>query len=214
MLQEIYTFVRSSLANFDSVGAIAPSSQKLATAITDAVAQKQGPASILEVGAGTGVFTKKLVQILGEQDELAICELHPKFMTYLQELAKNHPNFRNFHGKLQFFNTPAQQLEGESRYDFIVSGLPLNAFPPQLVSEILGVLLRLVKPGGWISYFEYIGVRQIKRAYSQGEEKERINEVDRLVTDFIRRYEVYHVPVFWNLPPAYARHCQKHSELD
>lgn len=209
MLSNLYTFLQGTVSDFCTTGAIAPSSPALAKAITTVVAQREKPAYILEVGAGTGVFTKKLVEILRAEDKLDVCEINPNFMKYIQEMAERSPSFKKFPGTIRYLLCPVQQIEGIEKYDFIVSSLPLNAFTPQLVSEILEVLLRLVKPQGWISYFEYIGVRVPKKLLAGRKERERIDGVTKLVTDFIRRYEVYHIPVLCNLPPAYARHCQK-----
>lgn len=209
MLQEIFTFVRGSVSNFGRVGAIAPSSTRLAQAITAHVAHKNGPAKVLEVGAGTGVFTKRLVEILGAGDHLDICELHPEFMQYLQKMGKTHPSFQNFKGSLAFLQMPAQQIQGENCYDFIVCGLPFNGFPPELVQELLGVLLRLVKPGGEISYFEYVAVRKLRKNFALGTERHRAQKVDHLMSNFLHQHEIAHVPVWKNFPPAYVRHCQK-----
>lgn len=209
MWKEIETFWHATFSSFDSVGAIAPSSQALAQAIVREVAGKKKPVRVLEVGAGTGVFTKKLIEILGPGDHLDICELHPPFIQFLQELTAKDPAFVNFRGTFRLLPMPVQKIEGQEAYDYIVSGLPLNAFPPSLVEELLAKLLLLIKPSGWISYFEYIGVRRAKMIFSFGQEEQRIRAVNRIVMNFIRHYEVYHIPVWRNLPPAYARHCQK-----
>jgi phospholipid N-methyltransferase len=209
MWKEVQTFWQATFASFDSVGAIAPSSQALAQAITQQVSQKKGRVRVLEVGAGTGVFTRKLIEILAVEDHLDICELHPPFIQYLQELTTTSPAFINFKGTFRLLPMPVQNISGAAQYDYIVSGLPLNAFEPQLVEDILTHLLKLLKPNGWISYFEYIGVRRLKMVLSFGKDEQRIHGVNHIVTHFIRRYEMYHIPVWHNLPPAYARHCQK-----
>lgn len=209
MLEEFSTFVYCALVNFNSIGAVAPSSQALAKAITARIAQKTTPANVLEVGAGTGVFTKQLIQILGDTDTLDICEINPKFLQYLRNMVYQDPSFKNFKGTVRVLPIPVQTITNFEHYDFIVSGLPLNAFPPELVSEILEVLLKLVKPNGWISYFEYMGIRNLKSLYSGRKEKERVRKVRDVLKQFIDCHQVSCIPVWRNFPPAYTRHCQK-----
>lgn len=209
MFEELSTFVYCAIVNFNTTGAIAPSSKALAKAITAEIGRREQPASVLEVGAGTGVFTRKLAQILGAEDCLDICEVNPKFSRYLGKMIEKEPVFKNFKGKLQLWPVEVQKIPPK-QYDFIVSSLPLNKFTPELVSELLRTLLQLVKPNGWISYFEYMGVREIQNIYCRwGREKERIVKVSEIMRKFIGAYEVYHMPVWRNFPPAYARHCQK-----
>ena len=82
-----------------------------------------------------------------------------------------------------------------------------------MVQKILEVYMRLLKPWGWLSYFEYIGIRTIKQIVSKDDEKQRICEVSRVIKDFIRNNEVFRMKIWFNLPPAYARHCQKRGNV-
>lgn len=209
MFEEFSTFLYCVIGNFNTVGALVPSSHALAKAITLEISRKETPACVLEVGAGTGVFTKRLVQILGKEDHLDICEIAPKFIRYLQKILHEHEDFKNFKGTIDFFTEEVQKIPYKERYDFIISSLPLNRFSPESVAEILEVLVQLAKPKGWISYFEYMGVRKLQSLYSRGEKKARIFKIGELLDKFIAEYEVYHTPVWRNFPPAYARHCQK-----
>ena len=47
-----------------------------------------------------------------------------------------------------------ETLPGETCYDHLISGLPLNIFPSALAREILKVYRRLLAPGGILTYFE------------------------------------------------------------
>ena len=150
----IYTFWRQTLDSFNTTGAIAPSSNSLAKALTCIVARKLEPVRVLEVGAGTGVVTEQLVKVLGPKDRIDICEINPYFVNYLIKKFEEEKNFKNFQGKTDFLPIDVQKIEGEEVYDFIVSSLPLNAFGPEMVQKILEVYMRLLKPWGWLSYFE------------------------------------------------------------
>lgn len=204
-----YTFLSQTFKNFGSTGAIAPSSKALANAITYVVARKLEPIKVLEVGAGTGVFTKKLVKLLDQEDHLDICELNPDFVKYLEKSLKEEKVFKNFEGTVELHPIDVLKLDSAEQYDYIISGLPLNAFPPDLVNQILRKYMELLKPWGWISYFEYIGIRPLKMIVSKKQERERLTEVTNLMRHFIRHHEIFHIPIIRNLPPAYVRHCQK-----
>src|SRR6266576_2102252 len=49
-----------------------------------------------------------------------------------------------------------EDLPGEGVYDYIVSGLPLNNFPVSQVRKIFRAYNRLLKPGGTLTYYEYV----------------------------------------------------------
>jgi phospholipid N-methyltransferase len=208
-MHDIYTFWQQTIEQFNVTGAIAPSSKSLAKAMTSVIRRHSHPGKILEVGAGTGVFTEEIFKILGSNDYLDICEINSQFMDCLQK--RFQEDAQKFPGRIRFLPIDIQKIEGQEEYDFIISSLPLNAFKPEMVKKILEVYWRVLKPWGWLSYFEYIGIRTVKMIVSGRQEKERLRQISTLVKDFIHHNEVFHTPVVWNLPPAYARHCQKNG---
>ena len=66
-------FLRRFLANPKQVGALAPSSRRLAGALAEPPSHRTKPARILEVGAGTGAITTPLVDLLGSDHCLDLC---------------------------------------------------------------------------------------------------------------------------------------------
>ena len=61
-------FLSQVLSNFGTVGAIAPSSPLLAKAIVQPLQDRpERPISVLEVGAGTGVFTARILKSLDRE---------------------------------------------------------------------------------------------------------------------------------------------------
>ena len=99
-------------------------------------------------------------------------------------------------------------LPGEGVYDYIVSGLPLNNFAPFQVRAIFRTFVRLLKPGGTMTYFEYLGVRQLKTPFVNRQERRRLRHVGRIVGKYIREYQVRHKRVLVNVPPATVRHLR------
>jgi len=107
-LNETKEFLAALIANPLSVGAVLPSSAALAAAITASV--RPGPGNILELGSGTGVFSREILRkgisptrlILVEQDEMLSQRLKDQFpaSTVLQVPAQNlnpdiHPELTN-----------------------------------------------------------------------------------------------------------------------
>src|SRR5207302_359093 len=81
-------------------------------------------------------------------------------------------------------------LAGEGLYDFIVSGLPFNNFPVELVRDIFAGYQRLLKPDGTLSFFEYTLVRELKSPFVGRGERQRLSGVAEVVTEYIRKYQV------------------------
>ncbi|UCC32357.1 MAG: hypothetical protein JSU86_08750, partial [Phycisphaerales bacterium] len=92
-LRQRWRFLTSYLRKPNVVGAIAPSSRALAVALCEPYRRFRGPAKILEVGAGTGAVTRHLGSLLGDQDELDICEIHPDFADILEQDVLNGAGF-------------------------------------------------------------------------------------------------------------------------
>ncbi|MGH9488473.1 MAG: class I SAM-dependent methyltransferase [Terriglobales bacterium] len=194
--------------HFHTTGAIAPSGGALAGEITAPLAQAEGrkPLRVLEVGAGTGVFTRAILRRLGAGDRLDICEVNRAFEPLLEaRLEQARVEERGIACKIHFEDicswTPC------SEYDFIISGLPLNNFAPELVERILMLYSALLLPGGVLSYFEYLYVRDFKfMLVHSPAERQRLQGVGRVVSGFLHQHTSRSVAVALNFPPAMARH--------
>lgn len=187
-----------------------PSSQALAQALCEPYRRYPRPAKVLEVGAGTGAVTRHLGSILGENDELDVCEIEPKFAEVLRNDVLTRPEFAEgvAGGRVRLVEAAVQELGHEDRYDFIISCLPLNAFELADVREIFAALRRCLKPGGVLSYFEYIAVRRTSRVLSVGRFRTRIRSVSSYLSKNIRDYQFGTRIVLRNFPPARARHLR------
>ena len=200
---EFSTFFSQFRQRFHDTGAIAPSSGALAMAITTPLRQNAGPATrVLEVGAGTGVFTQAIVALLAEGDRFDVYEINPAFRPFLECRMKSAR--AGVECNLHIADLVRQPPQ--SGYDFIVSGLPLNNFAPEEVEAILDLYMDLLRPGGVLSYFEYIALRGLKQRLVGGEERRRLSEVAAVAGRFLRAHPSRAVPVAMNLPPAWARH--------
>ena len=104
---------------------------------------------------------------------------------------------------------PLQEFQADQSYDFLISGLPMNNFPSQLVTELLEACFGLLKDGGVMSYFEYIYVRSVKKRISKAADRKRLSEIDRIASTWQAEYRFQRDWIFLNLPPAWVQHLRK-----
>ncbi|MFH1109254.1 MAG: methyltransferase domain-containing protein [Planctomycetota bacterium] len=203
-------FLGRFLRDPNTVGAVAPSSRALAQAVCEPLRRAPRPASVLEVGAGTGPMTRYLGTILEEDDELDICEIQDDFADILERDVLTEIHFASLvaQGRIRLFRLPVQMLPNDKQYDFVISGLPLTAFELRDVEAVFDVIRRCLKPGGVFSYFEYIGLRATSRTFALGKRRARIRAVSAYLTSTLRRHRFATTVVFRNFPPAHAHHLR------
>jgi phospholipid N-methyltransferase len=206
--EECRAFFREFRQQYRNTGSILPSSRALARALTAEIRKPRGPARILEVGPGTGPVTAEILRRLRPADKFDIVEINERFVAVLRKRFAAEPLFRRRRGLVRLLHAPLQEMPGEGVYDFLVSGLPLNNFPVSLVREVFRAYRRLLKPHGVLSYFEYAGIRRLKLPFVKGRERKRLLCVGRLVERQIRLYQFREDLVYWNMPPAVARHLR------
>jgi phospholipid N-methyltransferase len=205
---EYGTFFREFRRHFRDTGSILPSGVFLARALTSELGKRRGPARILEVGPGTGSVTHFLLRNLLAEDRADLVELNGRFVALLQRRFDRDPDFRRHRPQVRLIHGAVEDLTGEAQYDYIISGLPLNNFPGAQVREIFQVYNRLLRPGGTLSYYEYALVRQLKTPFVDRRERRRLFRVGRIVSRYIRAYQVRRERIFVNVPPAIVRHLR------
>lgn len=196
-------FTRRFFEKPSQVGSLFPSSQALTKEMTRFCApQCEGESRrILEIGAGTGVFTRKIIELMGPEDVLDIVELDPYFACSLRREFKSHKN-------VFIHEIDIVSFTQEEPYDVIVSGLPLNAFEPKVVDAILKKYISLSKKNGMFTYFDYPLIAGCKIAVSIGEKKRKFSHVLGLKKAFSEAYKVQSKIVCANFPPARVTHCK------
>jgi phosphatidylethanolamine/phosphatidyl-N-methylethanolamine N-methyltransferase len=205
-LSECGTFFRESRRHFRATGAVMPSSRFLARALASPLGGPRRPCHILEVGPGTGSVTREVLKRMIPGDRLDAVELNEHFVQRIRLLLQHDPRFSRFREQVRVIHSPVEKIVGEGVYDHIISGLPLNNFPVALVREIFRAYMRLLKPGGTLSYFEYSLIRQLKSPFVGRRERRRLYRVGRIVNGYIRSYQVQRQQVLMNVPPAVVRH--------
>jgi phospholipid N-methyltransferase len=207
-LTHTVSFLRRYVTEPHVVGAIAPSSRQLARALAAPFANRTTPASVLEVGAGTGAVTRAIAQTFTSQDRLDICEIDPGFAdTIERDFLLSGPLAPAYQqGCVRLIRGPVQSMAANGEYDFVISGLPFTAFTPEDVEAIMGVISRSLKPLGVFSYFEYLFMRRLMRNFALGAKRKRMQAVSHFLDRQIKEHETGRKTIWWNLPPAYARY--------
>lgn len=140
----LYKFIQSP----GSIGSITPSSNFLAEKIMGDL-QWDSIDSIVELGAGTGVFTKYISKYKKPSCKAIIFE---KDVQLLKSLKKTYPLF--------YYNREAAILDRIlmqfkiKNVDCIISGLPFAMFTPKLRIQLLRAVVRSLKPGGLFIAFQ------------------------------------------------------------
>jgi phosphatidylethanolamine/phosphatidyl-N-methylethanolamine N-methyltransferase len=204
-------FLEQFWKRYHTTGAILPSGRRLSKALCRYAAELNGTArQILEVGPGTGPATVQLVRLLATNDDhLRIVELNDDFVEYLRQRFANEPEFQQVADRCEIIHDRLENLPQDTQYDVIVSGLPLNNFPVELVESLLGCFERLLKPGGVVSFFEYIAIRRAKAAVSGRHDRERLQGISRLIDHCLLGREIRRDSVLLNVPPAWVHHVRK-----
>ena len=203
---ECREFFSQFRTQYFTTGSILPSSRALGRALVSAARKAASPRRILEVGPGTGAVTAEILRVLRPGDRLDIVEINPHFVQLLERRFREEPAFARHRDQVRLLHRPLQQVPGEAVYDFMISGLPLNNFPVALVREIFAGYERLLKPEGVLSYFEYLGIRNLKMLLVSKKERRRLHVLTRMLERRIRTYQIGEERVFFNVPPAVARH--------
>ncbi len=194
---------------FETTGSLIASSRFLAKAITRFLATRPNqPIRVLECGPGTGAFTNQIVKYLRSDDVFDLVELNASFVDVLRHRFESEDAWRAVNELSTIHEVPLQDFESGGNYDFVISGLPLNNFPPKLVAEIMEVYFRLLYPHGVLSYFEYMYVRSVRRRISPGTTGSRLREIHEIVESYIAQYRIARDPVLLNTPPAWVQHLR------
>lgn len=142
------TFVREWVRSPARVAAVAPSGRSLARLITRDISPSSAP--VIELGPGSGVFTRELLNNGVPEDRLALVE---RGSLFLEELARAYPS-------AQIHAFDASELRHKWLFDgqgagAVVSGLPLLSMPPFKVLSILHGSFRNLRAGAGFYQFTY-----------------------------------------------------------
>ncbi|UNS95286.1 methyltransferase domain-containing protein [Streptomyces tubbatahanensis] len=198
-----WMFLKEAARDPRTTGAVAPSGRALAWALTAPVrARARRPLTVLEAGAGTGAVTRTLLAQLPADSRLDVVEANPRFTGPLRQLAGAHPRPADEPVRVRVNQGHVEEMDTCRRYDVIVSGLPLTNFSPDQAEAVMEKYLALLRPGGTLTYFAYLGTRQARTLLSSRAEARRHHAAVEAVAAYQRRYAADCRTVWANLPPA------------
>ncbi|WP_234124357.1 class I SAM-dependent methyltransferase [Clostridium hydrogenum] len=183
---DISNFIKQYIKNPRTVGAVAPSSKKLAYKMVEDI-DFFNASCIVEYGPGTGAFTEKILNKKRDNTIFIAIEYNAEFYKILKEKFKDKPNFI-------LINDSAENLKQHlnnykiNKVDYIVSGLPFASLPDAMSRRILLVTKEILKGKGEFITFQYsLFKMKLFRTY-----------FDKIIRK----------KVFLNLPPAYVLKCK------
>ena len=139
-------FARSWISNPLRVGAISPSSRRLARLITSEITPASAP--VLELGPGTGVFTRALLGRGLREDQLILVECDQRFARLLE---RDYPD-----ACVVLMNAAHMRqvnMVDREPVGAVVSGLPLLSMSMRDRIAILKFAFRHLRPCG--SYYQF-----------------------------------------------------------
>lgn len=149
---DAWTFFRQWLKNPIKMASIAPSGPQLAGMMVAEL--PPGARRVIELGGGTGVFTRALLASGIAADDLMVVELNPELH---QHLHKMFPQAHVVRGDARELGRIAADDGYAARgpADAIVSGLGMLSMPRQLQQDIMAAALACLRPGGRFVQFTY-----------------------------------------------------------
>ena len=134
-----------------TVGAIAPSSQSLARQMVGGLDLARA-VRIVELGPGTGVFTREIVERMGPGARYLGVDIEPAFV---ERVRREWPQVDCVCASAE--TLPALVAErGLAPVDHIISGLPFASLPSSTTRLILDAVGETLRMGGTFTTFQYL----------------------------------------------------------
>jgi len=143
-----FHFFKSWISAPLRVASVTPSSRSLARLMTLEVTAGIGP--VIELGPGTGVFTKALLERGVDEGQLTLIEYGHEFVPMLKQ---RFPRARIL--QLDAAKLAQAGIFEERPVGAVISGLPLLSMPLGKVEHIVEGAFHYLKPGGALYQFTY-----------------------------------------------------------
>ncbi len=224
-LADYRVFWRQFRRAYHTTGAVAPSGRRLSRALAHFVRDVEAisplspdgasststvasPRHILEVGPGTGAVTTQIIGDMRPDDQLTLVERNDEFINHLREQLNSTPAFQHARDRIHLVHSSVEDLPGDTSFDLIISGLPLNNFSIELVDRLLAKMQSLLAPGGILSFFEYVAIRRARALVTSREDRKRLLGIEQTLIELLGRAEIRRDLVLANVPPAWVHHVR------
>lgn len=148
-ISESRAFLRSFFAHPRNVGAVLPTSRRTVRATLD-LADLSSARLVVELGAGTGVYTRELLARLARDARLLAFEVDPRLAARLAGELEDP--------RLEVVAESAERIESHAAagaIDVIVSALPFTSLPRPVRLRVLDASLRGLSPQGVMLVLQY-----------------------------------------------------------
>ncbi len=143
-------FIKGMISTPRTVGAIMPTSARMAARMASAIDIDSG-LPVLELGPGTGVITRAILDRGVRPEKLVSVEYSGEFVRHLRD---KFPGVNFVNGDAFSLTEALQDFRGQ-KFDCVISGLPLLNFPMHRRVTLIEDLLKLVPVGRPVVQFSY-----------------------------------------------------------
>lgn len=185
-------FLSQTFRSPRSTGAIFPSSEKLADLVIGQA--KLGQAKfVVELGPGTGVFTKKIVAQVDPSSSYLAIEINDAFADHL---ALQFPGLKICQDSAENIKRCLSK-NGMASCDRVISGLPWTAFEVNFQKKLLSKIWNVLEEGGIFITFSYYPFNYLPGGKS-------FRKIMEKYFDKVEESEIVR-----NIPPAFIYVCEK-----
>jgi phosphatidylethanolamine/phosphatidyl-N-methylethanolamine N-methyltransferase len=143
-------FLKSWLKRPLMTGAVAPSSSALADLITRDLRPDGGP--VIELGPGTGAFTRSILARGVSESDLTLVEKSPDFATLLRQRFPRATLLEMDAADLRPWNPPVPAMQAQA----VISGLPLLNMGLRTQWNVLRSCMHSLREDGALYQFTYL----------------------------------------------------------
>lgn len=202
MIKDNIIFLREFIQEFQTTGTLCPTSKWAANAlIAPMKIPGRGPKRIAELGSGTGAATMPILHHIRPGDKVTLCEINPRFMRALKKKLERSAEYQRVKHQIEFYEGPAQGLPEHEKFDIFICSIPFLNFEVETVREIFTKLHALSTPETVMTYYEYIGLRNLGKHLSLPDRKRRLRELDTFFQGMYSECLMKRTPVWLNVLP-------------
>lgn len=146
------SFVKQFFTNTATVGSLFPSTPFLTGKMLENIDFKR-PITVVELGPGTGVFTRALLRRMSADSRVIAFELNEVFQKKLSKRF-NDSRLTLVKDSAENFVAKAKEL-GFPKIDYVLSSLPLMNLPDQVGENIIANTLDCLDQNGLFIQYQY-----------------------------------------------------------
>lgn len=186
-------FLAAALRRPTTMGAVAPSSARLAGVLASVVPRTGAPV-VVELGPGTGSVSAVIARRLPPMARHLAVELDIDMVSYLR---RTRPDLDVVHGDARHLAGLLAE-RGVEHADAVICGLPWALFDASTQGSILGEVTRVIGDTGAFTTFAYLhGMSLAAARRFRGTLRDTFDEV------------VISATVWRNVPPAFVYVCRR-----